>query len=102
MKNSFPSVPPTEVLDITKLLLMKNNCQPCIREDILKLFKIRLSQNYFEFDNKIFTDENSLAMGIPLSPLAAEIFMCELEKKIEKLPFFQNFIFWFLKVLRNS
>ena len=34
VKNLFLSVPPTEVLDITKLLLMKNNCQPCVREEL--------------------------------------------------------------------
>ena len=34
-------------------------------------------------------------MGNPLSPLLAEIFMDNLERKIRKQPFFKNVIFWY-------
>ena len=34
-------------------------------------------------------------MGNPLSPLSAEIFMNDLENKIEQLPFFKYFKFWY-------
>ena len=95
VKNLFPSVPPNEVIELSNNLMIKNKCDSLIREDILKMFKICLKQNYFEFAKKIYIDENSLAMGNPLSPLAAEIFMDNLENEIQKDPIFNKFIFWY-------
>ena len=49
VKNLFPGVPPSEVLQITKSLLIKNNCNEVIREDLFYTFETCLEQNYFEF-----------------------------------------------------
>ena len=95
VKNLFPSVPPTQVIGLTRNLLVKNRCNETIREDLIYAFKTCLEQNYFEFNSKIYTDGNSLAMGNPLSPVSAEIFMDDLESKIEKHPLFSRFIFWY-------
>ena len=57
-----------------------------------------LKQNCFEFNNKVYPDKNSLAMGNPLSPLAAEIFMNNLESDVEKHPLFIQFILWYRSV----
>ena len=49
----------------------------------------------FEFDNKYFEAEGGLIIGNTVSPLFAEIFMDNSEKKIEKYPMFKNIIFWY-------
>ena len=60
VKNLFPSVTPNEVIELSNNnLMIKNKCDSLIREDILKMFKICLKQNYFEFAKKIYIDENS-------------------------------------------
>lgn len=95
VKNLFPSVPPTEVLQITDNLLLYNKCNPQTHADIMNSFEVCLKQNYFQFDNKIYTCENGLAMGNPISPLAAEIFMDNLEISIKKHQYFKSFLFWY-------
>lgn len=66
-----------------------------MREDIVKLLKVCLNQNYFEFDGKIYIGKEGLAMGNPLSPLASEIFMDYLESKVRAHPYFKLFMFWY-------
>ncbi len=53
-----------------------------------------MKQNYFEFNNNIYTTDVGLAMGNPISPLASEFFMDNLEAKIRIHPLFKKFIFW--------
>ena len=90
VKNLFPSVPVKEVVEITNNLLTQNNCNNLIKNDVLNLLSTCLTKNYFEFNNKIYDGGDSLAMGKPLSPSAAEIFMDNLESKIRQHPFFQT------------
>ena len=87
--------PPNEVIDITNNLLLKNCDNTLIRQEIIEMLKCYLKQNYFEFDGNIFQDAHSLAMGNPLSPLAPEIFLNNLETNIQYLPFFNKFKFWY-------
>ena len=47
----------------------------------------------YGYSKKIYIDENSLAMGNPLSSLAAEILKDNLENEIQKDLMFNKFIF---------
>ena len=69
------------------------NISSIIREDIIIMLDTCLKKNYFRFDNNMYIDNNSSAMGNPLSPLAAEIFWDNLENYIQKHPLFNKFIF---------
>lgn len=95
VKNLFPSIPPNEVLEITEQLLTSQKCNQSVKEDILFLYKTCLNQNYFEFNNNIYLANDCLAMGNPLSPLSAEIFMDKLEAQIRNHPYFILFLFWY-------
>ena len=96
VKSLFPSVPPADVLGITRTLLQKNSLFPAIvKEDLLQGLEICLKQNYFEFNGSIFQDKDSLAIGSSLSPLAAEIFMDNLEQKIMSHPLSKLCKFWY-------
>ena len=59
------------------------------------MLDICLKQNYFQFNNNKYIDNNSLAMGNPLSPLAAKIFLDNLENDIQKHTVFNKFLFWY-------
>ena len=80
VKNLFPSMlPPFEAIALTDQLLKNHICNPTVREDIINMLEVCLKQNYFEFNNIIYSDED-LAMGNMFSPLMAEIFMNNFEK----------------------
>lgn len=75
VKNKFPSVPVREDAYIIKNLLLKNNTDRKIFAEINETLHTCLPENYFEFNEKIYSAKDGLIMGNPLSPLLAEIFM---------------------------
>ena len=75
----FPSIPPKDTSILVKKLLFATNTNPLIINDILCLLTVCLKQNYFQFQNKIYSCSKGLIMGNPLSPLLAKIFMNNLE-----------------------
>lgn len=95
VQNLFPSIPPKDVIKLVQSLLDKNNINPITKEEIIDSLKICLKQNYFQFNNNIYTCEEGLIMGNPLSPLLADIFMNSMETTIHKHPLIKNFIFWY-------
>lgn len=92
--NLFPSIPPLETLELVKKLLHANNTNIVIIKEIIELLEICLSQNYFQFNNTIYTAKEGLIMGNPLSPLLAEIFMNNLEIIIHKHHLSKYCQFW--------
>lgn len=95
VSNLFPSIPPLDTINLVEKLLAKNNVNPIIKQDILQLLSVCLKQNYFQFDNKIYTSCKGLIMGNPLSPLLAEIFMDNIENIIyQNNNFSKQFLYW--------
>lgn len=93
--NLFTKVPVKETIDIIKNLLTQKTVNPVVASEILNLLEICISKNYFIFNNKLYNQTDGLAMGNPLSPLLADIFMDNLENKISKLNNFKNCLYWF-------
>ena len=50
-------------------------------EDIIKLLEFILSTTYFSFDRKIYRQKFGAAMGNPVSPIVANIYMEHLEQE---------------------
>jgi len=50
-------------------------------DDVLSLFKHVLTSTYFCFDGQFYEQTDGVAMGLPLSPVIANFFMEEFEKK---------------------
>lgn len=86
VKSLFPSIPTEEVLMILKKRLEKDeklkNRTNLNVEDILEITSFCLKKTYFQFNGKIYQQLDGLAMGSPLSPTLANLFMDDLEKKI--------------------
>lgn len=93
--NLFPSIPTQETISIVEKLMTRKNIDYLTKDSILTILKTCLSQNYFQFDYKIYSSDNGLIMGDPLSPILAEIFMDYFETKIMKHPLSKNLLFWY-------
>lgn len=80
--NMYRKIPSSQYKRIITDLLIQTKTNPCISVDILRLLNTVLRHNYFTFNNKIFKQTFGLAMGSPLSPLLAEVFMAQYEEVI--------------------
>lgn len=58
-------------------------CSKCLnRHDMEKLLNMATSDTHFSFNNKYYQQHNGVAMGSPLAPVIADIFMIHLENKL--------------------
>lgn len=93
VKNLFPSIPPDDCIELLRSLLFSESDIPTYHIlNLCVLVDTVLKQNFFQFNNKFYSQQSGLAMGSPLSPLLSEIFMSNLESKIETHPFFNKII----------
>ena len=79
----FTCVPSEEVINICldKLFANTNTVNNLNRTQLYKKLSFTLKQNHFLFDGKVYNQVDGVAMGSPLGPVMANIFMCELERK---------------------
>lgn len=75
----FPSVPIDKKIYFLKYWLRE---QVKVKE-ILNLLKLCISQNVFQFQNKLYGQIEDTAMGNPLSAFVAEDFLSRFKKKIK-------------------
>ncbi|XP_054290083.1 uncharacterized protein LOC129005267 [Macrosteles quadrilineatus] len=71
VESLFTSIPVPETVDIIRTLL---------DDSLAQLAEICLNSTYFYFDGKYFEQTEGAAMGSPLSPVAANLFMEHLER----------------------
>ena len=65
------------------------------KHEIYSALEICIRQNYFKFNNTIYSQLNGLPMGSPLSPLLSEIFIDFLENQIfTNNPITKNVLHW--------
>jgi hypothetical protein len=97
VSNMYTNIPTKETMEILKENLRKNNVPKNELDDISKLLKTTLNQNYFEFNSKYYKQNDGLAMGSPISGTLANLYMNHLETtKIMNAenPFFDKIIYW--------
>jgi hypothetical protein len=74
IKDLYVNIPIEETLTITKSMLLKSN-DAQIKQQVVTLKELILSQNYFTFQNKIYQPEKGVSMGSPISSTIVEIFL---------------------------
>ena len=54
------------------------------KDQLVKLLEIATTNQLFQFDGQLYEQTDGVAMGSPLGPLMANIFMCQLEEKLTR------------------
>lgn len=75
VKNLYTRIPVNERLSILNEFFYNSNLSNDTADDLLKLLRICLEQNFFKYINVTYAQE-SLPMGSPLSPVLADIRIC--------------------------
>ena len=72
----FTNIPFQEIIDIAINLIFIHNLNLNItRKELKKLFYFATSQTHFIFNSKFYNQVDEVAMGSPLAPVLANIFM---------------------------
>jgi hypothetical protein len=92
VESLFTSVPVNEVLRITNNRLLSDttleDCTSIPIVDIMKLLELCVKNTYFQFRKTFYEQTEGLAMGSPLSPVLANIYMEHLALKTSHSPRF--------------
>lgn len=78
----FPSVPKEKAVELAEEVLTQSQAPQNIVKELMDLVILCVNQNYFVFNGNHYQQDNGLAIGSPLSPLLAELFMNNLEKEL--------------------
>ena len=79
----FTNIPLDETIDICVNNLYNDNENPpnIPKHDFRNLLNIATKESFFMFNNKYYKQLDGVAMGFPLGPALANIFMCSFERK---------------------
>ena len=79
----FTSIPIEEAIDVTKKKLTTDSSwkekTSLKKEDILQLLELCLTTTYFTYNQEIYKQKQGTAMGSPVSPVIANLFMEDFE-----------------------
>ena len=78
IKDLYVNIPIQETLQITELMLIKENSTQ-ITKQTMTLLESTLQLNYFTFRNNIYQPEKGVTMGSPISGIVAETFLQHIE-----------------------
>ena len=97
VQSLFTNVPIDEVIDIVTDFVSNNQSRFKVPSDILaQLLKACTSNVQFLFDGVFYTQVDGVAMGSPLGPVLADIFMGHIERKlsveINQLSFYKRYV----------
>ena len=66
------------------------------KEQLIELLRAATADKLFQFNGVLYEQKDSVAMGSPLGPLLANVFMCSLEGKLhdkdEMAKFYKRFV----------
>jgi hypothetical protein len=79
IKNMYTSIPINKLVNIIHRSLTHNNIPDEHIHEITTLTKVILDQNYFQYNNELYSQNEGLAMGAPTSSILAEIYIQYLE-----------------------
>ena len=76
VESLFTNIPLNETIDIAVHLIFKHNPKFSIKKtDLKKLFSFATSETHFLFNGKFYVQVDGVAMGSPLAPILANLFL---------------------------
>ena len=76
VKSLFTNVPTEGVINFIESKIDEGIINPPISKyDFIQLLKLCVNDNFFEFNKEFYRQKNGIAMGSPLSPVLANIYM---------------------------
>ena len=63
IQNMYTNIPTEELITIIKTACQNNNIEENLKQNIIKLSKTIIDQNYFQFLDKTYVQPEGLAMG---------------------------------------
>ena len=80
----YTNVPVNETLSILcdQIFSVTDNFHNFSRDNFLGILRLAVSNSYFLFNNFLYKQLDGLAMGNPLAPALANVFLCDIERKI--------------------
>lgn len=82
VRSLYPSIPIDAGIIAIKTIMQQYNYMPNYQNLILKLLSFVLENNFCIFNKKIFHQKTGTAMGTPVAPTFAQIFMFYVEQHI--------------------
>jgi hypothetical protein len=79
INNMYSNVPTKEVMATINKLCELNDVEEKAKQDIMKITQVIVEQNYFSFQNKIYVQNEGLAMGAPTSSILSEVYLQHIE-----------------------
>ena len=83
IKSLFTNIPLIETLEIIQIILFSNQTQFSVfkKDEFMSLLRLAVLDNIFIFNGYLYKQIDGVAMGSPLGPTLANIFLCYHEKK---------------------
>jgi hypothetical protein len=75
----YTNIPTDELLTIIESACEKNVVEDGLKHDIIKLLKVIMDQNYFQFMGQTYVQHESLANGAPMLSILSEFYLQHLE-----------------------
>jgi hypothetical protein len=73
--NMHTNIPTKDLLNTIENTCKNNGLESTVKQEILRLTRMIITQNYFRFQNTTYTQKNGLAMGAPSSSILSEIYL---------------------------
>lgn len=83
IENMYPNVPITQSLDILNDWLVSNNEDAAKVHELVKLTRLCMEENWFQFNGNFYKQNHGCCMGSPLSPFIANLFMSHFETELK-------------------
>ena len=83
VESLFTNIPLDETIENSINDLFSNNdtVHDFIKEDLKEFLKLASYESFFTFDNEYYSQLDGVAMGSPLGPTLANVFLCHFEKQ---------------------
>ena len=83
VESLFPSIPVEFTIGLLKNVLTANDYDEDLMNEYIELTKICMKHNIFKFNGKCYSQKSGTAMGNPLSPFIANLFMSHFETELK-------------------